>query len=122
MCKHKNAVVLAIDDNLDNLFLLDLIFIDCEYRLEKACCGTEGLAKIHELVPDLIILDMMMPDMTGLEVINSIKAHHHLSKIPIIVCTANLYIDKNDLIGIAGICYKPFDINCILEQVNALIF
>lgn len=120
MCDLKDAVVLVIDDCEDNLLLMELILVQDGYSVEKASCGKEGIEKIHQLVPDLIILDMMMPDMTGLEVIEHIRPHCHLSHIPIIICTANKHINRDDL-KIKNICYKPVDINSILMQVNSLI-
>ncbi|MEM7595764.1 MAG: response regulator [Cyanobacteria bacterium P01_A01_bin.83] len=121
MCDDKDAVVLVIDDNEDSLFLLNLILLADGYQVEVASCGKKGIIKTHQLIPDLIILDMMMPDMTGLEVIDSIKAHHHLSQIPILVCTANVYINEDDIVGVEGVCYKPFDIDDMLTRVNSLI-
>ena len=121
MCDVKNAVVLVIDDNTDNLFLIELLLVSDGYQVETACCGKEGVKKVHQLVPDLIILDMMMPDMTGLEVIDSIKSHHYLSQIPILICTANIYVNDDNVIGVQGVCHKPFEIDDILTRVHSLI-
>jgi CheY-like chemotaxis protein len=121
MCEFKDAVVLVIDDCKDNLFLLELILIEDGYEVVKANSGREGIAKIHELAPDLIILDMMMPDINGLEVIEQIKLYSHLSHIPILLCTANTYIQKEDVQQVDNICYKPIDITEIITQVNSLI-
>ncbi|MEM8829446.1 MAG: response regulator [Cyanobacteria bacterium P01_G01_bin.19] len=121
MREEKNYVVLAIDDNQDNLLLMDLILSQDGYWVEKACSGKEGIAKIHALIPDLIILDLMMPDMTGLEVIKAIKAHPHLSQIPVLICTANVQAKKIDLLPADSVCYKPFDIDDMLFRVKSLI-
>jgi len=121
MCEDKDAVVLVIDDNADNLFLLDLLLTSDGYRVETACCGREGILKVHQLVPDLIVLDMMMPDMTGFEVIDSVKAHQHLSHIPILLCTANVYINGHNFAEAIKVCHKPFDIDDMITQVHSLI-
>ena len=121
MCEYKNAVVLVIDDCEDNLFLMELMLADNGYKVETACCGKEGVLKIRELIPDLIILDMMMPDMTGLEVIDSIKPDSSLSQIPIIVCTANRFINKDDVSEVEDICYKPVNLANLLTQISSLI-
>lgn len=121
MCDAKDALVLVIDDNLDNLFLMKLILIQSGYKVETACCAKEGLEKIHKLVPDLVILDMMMPDMTGFEVIEQIKPHRHLSKIPIVICTANEFVQKKNMEEVNDVCYKPIDIEDILARINSLI-
>ena len=121
MCDIKNALILVIDDNPDNLFLMEMILTQDGYRVEKAGGGREGIAKVHKLVPDLIILDMMMPDMTGFEVIEEIRPHKHLSHIPILICTANKFIRQKNIENIEGICYKPINIEDILVQINSLI-
>lgn len=121
MCQTKNAVVLIIDDCQDNLFLMELILIEAGYEVEKASSGREGIVKIHKFVPDLIILDLMMPDMTGLEAIEHIQPHGHLASIPILLCTANRFIHQEDVVKADKICYKPIDINQMLNQVHTLI-
>ena len=121
MCQTKNAVILVIDDCKDNLFLMELILLEDGYEVEKADSGREGITKIHKVVPDLIILDLMMPDMTGLEVIEQIQPHGHLANIPILLCTANRFIHQNDVLKADIVCYKPIDINHMLTQVHTLI-
>ena len=117
---NKNAVVLVIDDCQDNLLLMELILISEGYRVETACNGKSGLAKINELCPDLIVLDIMMPDMSGLEVMDSIKTDDKLSEIPILLCTANQYICKENAGEANDICHKPFDINEMLVKIDSL--
>ena len=114
-------LVLVIDDCQDNLLLLELILLENGYRVEQAQCGVEGIAKARKLVPDLIILDLMMPDMSGIEVVEQIEADHHLPQIPILFCTANRYARIENVRGVADICYKPFDIDQILDCICALV-
>ena len=121
MCVKKNAVVLVIDDCQDNLFLMELLLASGGYKVATACNGKEGIAKTIELIPNLIILDMMMPDLSGAEVIDQIKADDKLAKIPIILCTANKRISKEQIKGIVDICYKPFDIEDMVTRVGTFI-
>ena len=121
MYKTKDTVVLIIDDCQDNLFLMELILVQEGYQVAKASSGKEGVKKIHNLLPDLIILDLMMPDMTGLEVIEHIQPHQHLANIPILICTANKFTHQDEIVKLKNICYKPIDINNILTQVHSLI-
>ena len=120
MCITKDRKVLIVDDCQDNLFLMELILVTDGYTVEKACCGREGLAKIHKHIPDLIILDLMMPDMTGLEVIEQIELHQHLASIPVLLCTANKFIRRDKNVKVKNICYKPIDIDNVLNQVHSL--
>ena len=121
MCGKKDIVVLVIDDCQDNLFLMELILLKEGYKVEKANCGKEGVRKIHQLLPDLIILDLMMPDMTGIEVIEHIRPYQHLSGIPVLMCTANKFVQQDDIVEVKNICYKPIDIGEILTQVHSLV-
>ena len=121
MCNTKDAVVLVVDDCEDNLFLMETILVQDGYRVETACSGDRGIQKIHQLIPNLIILDMMMPGMTGAEVIEQLKPFPHLAQIPVIICTANTCIKRNNLEKVASICYKPIDIGDILTKVNSLV-
>ena len=119
MCVNKDAVVLVIDDCKDNLFLMELVLANGGYKVVTACNGKEGITKATELSPSLIVLDMMMPDMSGAEVIKRMKASRKLAEIPIILCTANRRILKKDIKGIVDICYKPFDIDDMITRVNS---
>lgn len=121
MCITKDAVVLVIDDCQDNLFLMELVLGSGGYKVATACNGKEGIAKTIELTPNLIVLDMMMPDMSGAEVIEYIQADGKLAKIPIILCTANKRISKEQVRGIVDICYKPFDIEDMMARVGSFI-
>jgi len=121
MCETKDTVVLIIDDCQDNLFLMELILMEEGYKVEKASCGKEGVRKIHQIVPDLIILDLMMPDITGFEVIEEIRPYQHLSNIPILLCTANRFVPQNEITRVKNICYKPIDVSKIIMQVHSLI-
>ncbi len=121
MCDIKDALVLVIDDCEDNLLLMELILLQDGYEVEKASTGKEGIAKIHKFVPDLIILDIMMPDMTGFEVIEQIKPHQCLSHIPIIICTANKFVQKKNMQEAADVFYKPIDIGIMLAKINSLV-
>ena len=121
MSAEKSDLVLVIDDCQDNLFLLELILTESGYRVEKADCGQEGIRKAKELIPDLIILDMMMPDMSGIEVVKKIQVENFLAQIPVLLCTANKFVKLKNIKGVADICYKPFDLDDILTQICALI-
>ena len=120
MCVGKS--VLIIDDNEDNLFLLRLILeiLGCKVRL--ACNGEEGIAKVKQAIPDLIILDLMMPDISGLEVIQRLKANRKLPYIPIMLLTANVDLFREEAIAVCDeLFYKPFDIEHLLSKVKLML-
>lgn len=121
MCVNKDAVVLVIDDCKDNLFLMELVLANGGYKVITAGNGKEGITKATELIPSLIVLDMMMPDMSGTEVIEHIKANYKLAEIPIVLCTANKRILKEEVKGIVDICYKPFDIDDMITRIDSFL-
>ena len=121
MAIDRNRNVLVVDDNEDNLLLMELLLKSEGYRVNSANSGIGGLQKICQCHPDLIILDLMMPDISGLEVIQSLKSKCHLSSIPIILLTANSSLKPTDVKDVDAVCYKPFDLNNILEKIKLLM-
>ena len=79
--------ILVIDDEPDIVFLIKLILEKEGYKVIEANSGSEGLKLAKKEKPDLILLDVMMPDMLGWEVSKKIKADKELSKIPVAMLT-----------------------------------
>lgn len=88
----KSMSILAVDDREENLILVSDILtrLDGDYRihLRTARSGMEAFRKIDEKKPDLLILDLMMPEVSGFQVIEKIKNDPNLSGIPIVILTA----------------------------------
>ena len=84
----KTPVVLVVDDNLQNLELLQVYLEDIDCRTVAAHNGLEALQIIKHDPPDLILLDVMMPKMSGFEVCKRIKNDPKTDDIPIIMVTA----------------------------------
>jgi two-component system, cell cycle response regulator len=84
----ETALILVVDDNPDNLEIISTRLRFRGYEVSLAERGEEAIAKVHEEAPDLILLDIMMPDMDGYEVARRIRAESDLPYIPIIVVTA----------------------------------
>jgi two-component system, cell cycle response regulator len=84
----ETALILVVDDNPDNLEIISTRLRFRGYEVSLAERGEEAIAKVHEEAPDLILLDIMMPDMDGYEVARRIRAERDLPYIPIIVVTA----------------------------------
>ena len=120
MCAGKD--ILIIDDNEDNLFLLRLVLEILGCKVRSACNGEEGIAKVYQAIPDLIILDLMMPDISGIEVIKRLKANRKLPHIPIMLLTANVNLFKEEAIALCDeLFYKPFDVEHLLSKVRFLL-
>lgn len=116
-------VVLVVEDNIDLLaFICDLL--SPGYQCVTAGNGKEGVDRCFEIIPDLIIADVMMPVMSGLEMCLRIKKHIPTSTIPIILLTA-----KNDKdtelesiqLHVDAFIPKPFEPEILLSRVEQLI-
>ena len=121
MCCSNSKNILVIDDSSDNQLLMKLILEAQGYSFRSAGSGKDGLTEIKKAIPDLIILDLMMPDMSGLDVIANLKDNDSSAKIPILLCTAHRYLDLKDANQADNVCYKPFDIDDLLTKINNLI-
>lgn len=105
-------LILVVDDNLQNIQLLASIMEECGYEYVIAMNGHEALESIKVDVPDLILLDVMMPDMDGYEVCKNIKSDGRFQDIPVIFLTSKQ--DKEDIVkgfNMGGVDYvtKPFN-------------
>ena len=85
--------ILIVDDDTDSLKLIGLMLQRHGYEVLAASNGSQALAKAQKEIPNLIILDVMMPDMNGLEVSRRLRSNPVTEKIPIIMFTAKTLID-----------------------------
>ena len=117
--------ILCIEDEPEMVDLIRLILGRRGFEVKGADGGVEGLKKIHAEAPDLILLDLMMPDMDGWEVYQQIKADEKTKKIPVIVVTAKAQsIDKVLGLHIAKVddyIAKPFNPQELLASVEKVL-
>lgn len=113
-------LILAVDDNEDNLQLLTqlLVMLECEFIAATDGETTLAMAQGHQ--PDLILLDMMLPDLSGLEVVRYLKQNPETSAIPIIAVTAMARVEDRDhfiLAGCTDYIKKPY----IIDEMETVI-
>ena len=118
-------VVVCIEDEPEMIDLVKLILGRKGFNLVGAVGGREGLQTVRELKPDLVLLDLMMPDMDGWEVYQQMKTDDTLKDIPVIVVTAKAQsIDKVLGLHIAKVddyVTKPFGPQELLQSVNKVL-
>jgi DNA-binding response OmpR family regulator len=121
----KKKVVICIEDEPEMIDLVQLILGRKGFDLVGAVGGREGLETVRRLKPDLVLLDLMMPDMDGWEVYQQMKADEELKSIPVIVVTAKAQsIDKVLGLHIAKVddyVTKPFGPQELLQSVNKVL-
>jgi len=88
-----NETILIVDDDLDTLKLVGVMLQRQGYRIMAADTGPKALAMIKEEKPDLILLDIMMPEMDGFEVARRLNTDPHTADIPILMFTAKSQVD-----------------------------
>jgi|TARA_R100000750_G_C2344833_1_gene95846 two-component system sensor histidine kinase/response regulator len=113
-------LILVVDDSKQNVLLLSHVLQSEGFRVEKSYDGDEALKKIEEVVPDLILLDIMMPKMSGLEVGNALRMSEH-KDIPIIfLSSSNESVDKVKAFEAGGLDFvnKPFDKDELISRVR----
>ena len=117
--------VVCIEDELEMIELVKLILDRNRFEVTGAVGGQEGLDKIGEIKPDLVLLDLMMPEMDGWEVYQKMKASENMRDIPVIVVTAKAQsIDRVLGLHIARVddyITKPFGPQELLDSVERVI-
>jgi DNA-binding response OmpR family regulator len=114
--------ILSIDDDPD---LQDMVQISLKrygYEIQRALTGEEGVEKVRALKPDLVLLDMMLPTINGLEVLRQLKSDAATRAVPVIVVTAFFgegSFTKEAIIGAGAVevLQKPVR----FDELNALI-
>lgn len=117
---HKGNIV-VVDDTPDNLRLLGNILRNEGYKVRLIPNGELALSGIELLLPDLILLDVMMPDMNGYQVCQRLKANKHSQDVPVIFISAiDDVSDKVRAFEAGGVDYitKPFQVQEVLARVE----
>ncbi len=121
----RQRLVVCIEDEPEMIELIRLILARKNFELVGAVGGREGLETVRKLKPDLVLLDLMMPDMDGWEVYQQMKADKDLRDIPVIVVTAKAQsIDKVLGLHIAKVddyVTKPFGPQELLASINRVL-
>ena len=125
MAEVKAPRIVCVEDEPEMIDLIQLILDRKGFKVVGASGGKEGLATIRKEKPDIILLDLMMPDMDGWEVYQKIKADEETRDIPVIVVTAKAQsIDKVLGLHIAKVddyIAKPFSPQELLDSIKQVL-
>jgi CheY-like chemotaxis protein len=112
--------ILCVEDNPQNMRLVRKILCSAGYEVIEAIDGNAGIAAAHDKMPDLILMDVNLPDIDGLEATRRLKADSQVSAIPILALTANaMHGDRERCLeaGCDGYIPKPITKNELLNTV-----
>jgi DNA-binding response OmpR family regulator len=116
--------ILLVDDDPGLTALLDLVFRRAKFEVVVANGGYDGLKKAAELAPALILLDIMMPDLNGIDVCERLRADPLTANIPVLVLSASANKDDRDQALAAGadaFIQKPVSPTDLVNRVNSLL-
>ncbi|NEO97312.1 MAG: hybrid sensor histidine kinase/response regulator [Symploca sp. SIO2E9] len=119
----KTDRILIVDDSTDNLFLVQTILEEEGYKCILAEDGWAALEQIQKFLPDLVLLDVMMPGMDGFEVTKRIRENPQLPFIPILLITAHgqTSVAQGLDTGADDFLRKPLDVDELLARVRSLL-
>lgn len=119
--KSKSKKILIIDDSNTNVILLEAILGNHGYEILKSLSVREAIPLIERTPPDLILLDLLMPKVSGYEFLSDIRKNRHTKNIPVIIITAVTEKEsktKTQKLGIIDYIEKPVNIKLLVEKVN----
>lgn len=121
----ENRRILCIEDQPEMIELIRLVLRRHGFQVEGAVGGREGLRMLRENPPDLVLLDLMMPEVDGWEVYRQIRADERLRNIPVIAVTAKgRDVDRVVGVQVAGMndfITKPFGLDDLVARVERVL-
>jgi len=117
--------MMVVDDEEDTINMMKSIFEEEDFEVEVARDGPECLDKLKTFVPDIILLDIMMPKMNGWVVFLNLQKNPEFRKIPVMVVSAKPLSEESQnkvtLLGVKDYVIKPFEISTLTAKVKSVI-
>ena len=125
LLKHQAAKILVVDDDeAIRQVLIEVLTMDRQYLVQEASNGIEASIKLGTYRPDLLILDIFMPEMDGLKVCRNICSEPELSDLKVIITTGHPDHPKLDEVvklGFTNILSKPFDLLNMVKDIETIL-
>lgn len=117
--------VLVVDDNPTMIEIVKMA-LESDYNVESASDGKEGVDKAKKLKPDVIIMDVMMPNISGIEMLKILLSDEETRDIPVIVFTASHFDPSTEMIfkvekNVKSFLRKPCTVDVLRQQVQMAI-
>jgi len=119
-----SSKILIVDDNEQNLSLMELLLKHAGYTVVSAANGAEGLETARRELPDLILMDIQMPEMNGFQAAHEILADEHTRNIPVIGISAYASPTSRQhalRLGMVGFFEKPINRELFVAQIRAFL-
>lgn len=118
------ATILICEDDPSLRLLLRLAIEPRGYRVVEAGDGEAGMALARSVEPDLVVVDMHLPDRSGIDVVRTLRDGPGLATTPILMATGS--VQPSDRLaaedaGVDAFVYKPFDINVLVDEIERLL-
>ena len=114
--ERQKKLILIVDDFKDDREMYSHYLSRCGFNVSLACDGQEALEKAFQLRPDLILMDLWLPQIAGWEAIRQLKADIRTRHIPIVVLTARAFVSAS-AVGCEGCLIKPCQPDDLLVEV-----
>jgi two-component system, cell cycle response regulator DivK len=124
MEENKRYKILVVDDSTTNVVLLEAILDEKGYVIETALNAKEAYSIIDRDTPDLILLDLLMPKISGFDFLEEIRKNEKTKKTPVIVVSAltdEENVDKIMKMGAIDFIKKPIDLQYLVDKVESTL-
>jgi two-component system, OmpR family, response regulator CpxR len=114
--------ILVVEDHDDTRRLLEDVFVLAGFAVQTAENGAEALRQLRRDPPDVIVLDLMLPWVSGVEVLGTMRSDPALAKVPVLVTTATTTSEADlQAFGPLVVIRKPFELNTLVPLVQHLL-
>ena len=121
---HSEYTILVVDDVVSNVLLLKVLLTNEKFKVVTANNGKDALVQAAEKQPDLILLDVMMPEMNGFQVLDRMNTFHWINDIPVIMISSEEkkdVIERAYILGAEDYIRRPFDAFIVRRRVQNIL-